>query len=358
MLPSSVAVDAAGNLYVLDNGNNRIVRYPNPFNQTTSPLSIDLVIGQETQSSGNFANENNPKPSGKTLSFSPGGTFLRSGIALDPQGNLWVTDAGNNRVLRFPVGQLAAGTIEPVADLVLGQTDFISNGAPSCGNCQTNTSVLLQPQSLAFDGTGALYIADNYARVLYYPNPNQGVAASQILGINPPSTSQPTFPNAFSLGNSLLNAPLAVFATGNQVFVSDTLANRVVRYTAPSQFVRSDTTPSPKIEGVTGQTDTVSGKVNHGLSEPDATSLSGPLGGAFDNAGNLWVVDANDNRVLSYPASGTFSYISANIVVGQTDFPFNAPNLIEGREVWFFNNVRIPGQGERDSGMNAKTIPG
>ena len=62
-LPASVAVDAAGNLYVLDAGNNRIVRYPNPFNQTTSPLSIDLVIGQKTQSSGNIANEGQAKPS-------------------------------------------------------------------------------------------------------------------------------------------------------------------------------------------------------------------------------------------------------------------------------------------------------
>ena len=44
---------SAGNLYVVDAGNNRIVRYPNPFNQTTNPPSLDLVIGQKTQSSGN-----------------------------------------------------------------------------------------------------------------------------------------------------------------------------------------------------------------------------------------------------------------------------------------------------------------
>ena len=134
-----MAVDAAGNLYVLDTRNNRIVRYPNPFNQTTSPLSIDLVIGQKTQSSGNIANEGQAKPTAKTLSFYPGGTFLRAGIALDAQGNLWVADAGNNRVLRFPASQLAAGTIEPAADRVIGQPDFVSNDAPNCGStCQTN----------------------------------------------------------------------------------------------------------------------------------------------------------------------------------------------------------------------------
>lgn len=336
-LPSGVAVDAGGNLYVLDARNNRIVRYPNPFNQTTDPLLIDLVIGQKTQNSGNLANQNNPKPTAKTLSFYTG-TFQRSGIALDAAGNLWVADTGNNRVLRFPASQLAAGTIEPTADRVIGQPDFISNGAPNCGGaCQINLSVLLQPQSLAFDSNGSLYVADGYARVLYYPAPGIQTSASQVLGVVPAPAGgqQATFPNDYSLGNSSLNAPLAVFVTGSDVFVGDGLANRVVHYTSPANFVRSDAAPSPRIDSVIGQADLFSGKVNRGGTEPGANTLSEPLGGAFDNGGNLWVVDTNNNRVLSYPASVSFNFSSANIVVGQTDFTFGAPNLIEGREVWF-----------------------
>jgi len=341
-LPVGLAVDAAGNLYVLDSGNNRILRYPNPFNQTTSPLSIDLVIGQKTQSSGNIANENSPKPTNQSLSFSPNNTFLRAGIALDQQGNLWVADPGNHRVLRFPASQLAAGTIEPAADRVLGQNgSFVTNDAPNCGNtCQTNLSVLYQPQSLTFDGTGALYVADGFARVLYFSDANTQTAASQVLGIPPtPAPGQSvSFPNDYSLGNSALNASLAVFAKGNSVFVADAPANRVVRYTTPSSFIRSDTVPSPKIESVIGQPDLFSGKANHGASEPDASSLVAALGGAFDSAGNLWVSDSGNNRVLSYPASATSNFTAATVVVGQTNFAFNAPNLIEGREVWFFNN--------------------
>jgi uncharacterized protein (TIGR03437 family) len=344
-LPSGVAVDASGNLYVLDTGNNRILRFPNPFNQTTDPLQVDLVIGQKTQSSGNSANEGQAKPSASTLSLSPGGAFLRAGIALDAQGNLWVADAGNNRVLRFPVGQLAPGTVEPVADLKLGQPDFISNGAPVCGSCQTNLSVLLQPQSLAFDGLGGLYVADGYARVLYYPAPNQGSSASQVLGVVPPPASgQVTFPNDYGLGNNFQNSPLTVFATktpaGNQVFVADGLANRVVRYASPP----NSGSPSPRIDGVIGQADLFSGKVNRGQIEPDSATLSSPGGGALDSGGNLWIVDTNNNRVLSYPADVNFNFGAANIVVGQIDFPFNAPNLIEGREVWFVTSS-APGGG-------------
>ena len=53
------------------------------------------------------------------------------------------------------------------------------------------------------------------------------------------------------------------------------------------------------------------------------------------------MADANNNRVLSYPASGSFSYLEANVVVGQTDFPFNTANLIEGREVWNAGSATI-----------------
>ena len=308
---------------------------PIPFNQTSDPLSIDLVIGQKTQSSGNAANEGQAKPTEKTLAFISGNSILAAGIALDSQGNLWVTDAGNNRVLRFPANQLTAGTIEPAADLVLGQSDFISNAAPSCGStCQTTMSVLLQPQSLAFDGAQSLYVADGFARVLYYPTLGLGVPAAKVLGVVPASSGT-AGPNDYSLGNSLRSSPLGVFASGNTIFVVDSLASRVVRYTTPANFVPSGTTPSPKIEGVIGQPDLFSGESNRvKFHEPDATSLSFPSGGAFDTGGNLWIADAGNSRVLSYPANASFSYISATVVVGQTDFPFRAPNLIEGKEVW------------------------
>jgi len=345
-LPASAAVDSAGNLYVLDGGNNRILRYPNPFNQATSPLSVDLVIGQKTESNGNIANENQTGPTNHSVSFSHGGSFLRAGIALDPQGNLWVADAGNNRVLRFPVDQLTAGTIEPVADRVIGQPDFVSNSAPSCGGtCQTSLSVLLRPQSLAFDGSGGLYVADGFARVLYYPDASIQTFASQVLGVVPvPAAGQPTpLPNDFSLGNAFQNAPLAVFSTGNSIFVGDAVANRVVRYTIPANFVPSATTPSPQIEGVIGQADLFSGKINRGLMEPDSTTLNTPVAGAFDTDGNLWIVDTSNNRVLSYPASVTLNFNSANVVIGQTDFPFNSPNLLEDRGVWFTNGFLAGG---------------
>ena len=345
-LPTGVAVDTAGNLYVIDAGNNRIVRYPNPFNQTTDPPALDLVIGQKTQSSGNQPNEGLAKPTAKTLATTSGGSVMRTAIAFDAQGNLWLTDAGNNRVLRYPVAQLAAGTIEPAADLVLGQPDFISNIVGPCGNCQINTSVVPQPQSLAFDSNGALYVADGFARVLYYPTPNTGFPASKVLGVVPtlsPGQQTRPVPNEYTLGNSRTNSPISVFTNGTTVFVADTVASRVVRYSSAAQYTPTDTAPSPRSEAVIGQVDFLSGKPNRGLGEADAGSLVLPSGGVFDTAGNLWLADSGNNRVLAYPANPTLTFTSANVLVGQTDFPFDAPNLIEGREVWIYNGA--PGGG-------------
>src|SRR5579859_4659363 len=57
--PAALAVDANGNLYVMDSANNRILRYPAPFSQTGDVLSVDLVIGQASTTSGIQANEGN-----------------------------------------------------------------------------------------------------------------------------------------------------------------------------------------------------------------------------------------------------------------------------------------------------------
>jgi hypothetical protein len=53
--PTGLAVDKSGNLYVGDSGNNRIVRYKTPFQQTGQLLAIDLIVGQK-DSNGRAAN--------------------------------------------------------------------------------------------------------------------------------------------------------------------------------------------------------------------------------------------------------------------------------------------------------------
>ena len=352
--PSAVAVDSSGNLYIADSGNNRILRFPAPFNQTSSLLSVDLVIGQKSSTSGYLVNEGQALPSAKTLFLSVAVVDHVGpiGMTFDSAGNLWVPDSGNNRVLRFPVQSLAANTVEPAADVVLGQSDFISNKeqpTPQGTSRQLNNQSIVLPSSVAFDQAGHFYVADQLLRVLYYAPPiGTFLKAQRILGAVPlPDTGQQAlpYPNAYSLGfpgSSGFFPPMGLATLGNNLYVSDAYSNRIVVYDTPDKWPAATTAiPSPQILSVIGQPDLLSGSFNQGKPEPDASTLGTPTAIAF-NGTDLWVADSANNRVMSFPQTGG-AYTQAKRLVGQLDFPFYAPNLIEGREVFFASGTGFAG---------------
>ena len=344
--PTAVAVDAAGNLYVADGGNNRILRFPAPFKQTGA-LKTDLVIGQSSVTNGSAANMGQAQPSAQTVAYccGSGGQLFRSGLAIDPAGNLWAADPGNNRVLRFPVGQLAANTLLPAADIVLGQSDFVT-GALNSNASATNPVALAVPLGVASDSNSGLYVLDSFSRVLYFAPSTGGTfqtgqSATRILGLTPaPAAGQPapTYPNQYSLGIPSQPPSQGIFLLANALYVCDSSANRVVRFDVPANWPAATTAiPSPPILGVIGQADSSSGQANKGQIQPDATTLNGPVGGAALN-GEPWIVDSSNYRLVAYAPSNVSAFVSASRLVGQLDFPFNSVNLIEGREVNYGQN--------------------
>src|SRR5262249_10733834 len=108
-----------------------------------------------------------------------------TGVAIDDEGNLWVADPGNARVLRFP---RIGSAISHTADVVLGQPGFTSN---TRGDASRSLSEMAYPLELAFDRTTRrLYVADvafgvNDDRVLEFRAPFfTGQAAQRALPIN------------------------------------------------------------------------------------------------------------------------------------------------------------------------------
>ena len=158
--PTGLAVDSAGNLYVADTGNNRILRYPKPFSQPAGYQFPDLIIGQTSFAS---SAANSGKMSASTLFLTGSSFFAHTGLAFDTAGNLWVTDTGNNRVLRYPASVLKSFQNGPAADTVIGQADFVSAVSATTRIVKT---ALVNPLSVAFDSAGRMLVADAAARVL------------------------------------------------------------------------------------------------------------------------------------------------------------------------------------------------
>ena len=335
--PAAVAFDSSGGLWVVDSGNNRVLEFEPPF-VDSGGMQASLALGQ-------------PSLSSTANSTSANGLSFPTSARFDPTGNLWVADAGNNRVVEYK----APFSTGMNASLVIGQANFTSSSASAT---QTGMS---SPGSLAFDPSGNLWLADtNNNRALEYALPfSSGMQASLVLGQGVFTSSAaattrtgmraptevafnqagdlwvadssnnrilefaPPFHNGASAywelgqsdyasnlveGQSQLFSPssVALDSTGN-LWATDTQDNRVVEYTQPIS---------------TGESASMAiGQASIALSTAGGGrgGLSSPFDAVFDKSGNLWVSDTNNNRVLEF--SPPFSTgMNASLVIGQSSF--------------------------------------
>lgn len=257
-VPYAVALDGAGNTYIADSQNNRVVEV------SASGVASVLPVG------------------------SPGGLALNTpdGIAVDGSGNIYIADYNNSRVV-----ELTAGGVSSVVNL----------GSP-------NGTALAYPVGLAVDGAGDLYIVDfgNHRVVEMLVSSAPGTAG--VLNIGTPA-------------GTALSAPagVAVDNAGN-VYIGDTGNNRVVEVT-PGGAVTVLTVGSPggaALNQPVGLSTDGAGAVyiadfgNNRVVEvaadgtasvlpvnnPGGTTLNGPVDVAVDGSGNLDIVDYGNNRVI------------------------------------------------------------
>ncbi len=163
-----IALDANGSLYVSDGGNKRVLRFDSAASKANG-ANADGVLG--------VANFTTVGAGGVTAS-----TFSTAiyGLTADAAGNLYVSDAGNKRILRFD--NAAAKANGAAADGVLGAPDLATAGSSSAASASNMNSVY----GIDVLADGALYAADfNYNRVLVYNDPAHkanGAAADRVLG--------------------------------------------------------------------------------------------------------------------------------------------------------------------------------
>jgi len=349
--PTGLAVDQ-GDLYVADSGNNRVLRFKKPFATPPDQLNPDLCIGQQSFNS-RIANYPLGQLTDKGIALNTGNNnVFIAAITFDPKTHdLWLTDAGNNRVLRYAAADVAKSGFFLTANLEIGQRSFLDRDTlPSTAAGVQTMNVLATPAAIAFDSVGRLYIADSDGnfinRVLVFLPPfTTGMSATRVMGAQPATvTGVPrTDPQIFSIA---MFSPSAIFILpGAQgMGVVDSGYSRILIFD-PYDKWDPDTTISPSAKAVFGHstgiagissTDTKSLVANDGNPLAAAGTLSHPQAAVLVN-NELYVADTSNNRVTVLPLqSGNFG--PASRVLGQDRFNTNSINLIEGKE-FFFHSV-------------------
>ncbi|MGA7524998.1 MAG: Ig-like domain repeat protein [Acidobacteriaceae bacterium] len=287
-LPTGVAVDGAGDVFIADSHHNRVREV---YASGANAGDITTVAGD-----GSAGYDGTATVATSTSLNVPGG------VAIDGAGNLYIADTNNNviREVNLTTGSIrtAAGTSTP------GYTG--DNGAAT-------SAELNSPEGVAVDAAGDLYIADTGNNSVREVN-----ASTQTITT---IAGSPTGVSGFSGDGGLataatLNAPysVALDPAGN-LYIADSDNNRVRKV---------DTT---------GHISTYAGSANSGYlgdgGPATAAELYSPLGVACDPAGNVYIADARNYEVRKVSATGTITTVAGsygNSVYGDGKTPYTYGN--------------------------------
>ena len=291
--PMSVAVDGAGNVYVVDgdNGLIRVVAGKNEtlFGQTMIKGDIYTIAGG---GSSNGYTATNVAATSETL-YSP------TGIAVDSAGNVYFAEDGGLNLLR----------------VVAASNETLFGQSMTQGDIYTIASGLNSPVGVAVDGTGNVYVADTYNNVIQMVAAESGenlfcngtASSSNCLVYGSTAGNMYTIAGGGSSGTGSailatsagLNKPygVAVDGTGN-VYIADTY-NQIIRVVAGTSETLFGQSMQP------GYIYTVAGGGSSDSNGVAATTeqLSDPFGVAVDSAGNVYIADYGFDEIQAVAAA-------------------------------------------------------
>ena len=262
--PAAVAVDANGNIYVVDTSNQLIREI------TAGTYAVNTVAGS-------FSNVTNSGVIGSTnaASATTSTFFYPQGIAVNAAGTtIFIADTGSHKIREITGGNFSAGT--GIVSTFAG-----SIGASGATNTVALSATFKAPYGVAVDGAGNVFVADqgnNLIREISGGSVSTLAGTAGLSGANNGPGASATFNNP---------SGVAVDSQDN-VYVADT-GNNVVR------------------------------KITAGVVSTFASGFSSPEGIATDSAGNVYVADTGHNAVDLITATGAVSTIATG---------FNGPNAL------------------------------
>ncbi len=289
--PSADTLCSPVGLYVADQLNDRVLVYEDPIDHRSHGRLCIRPAGLRVRDLQPGAGVGSP-PDDDTLCFPVG-------VAVDGDGNVYVADYNNNRVLVY-FDPLSEDLHATTADLVFGQADFTSgicNRGAGVGS-PPDDDTLCGPTDVALDAGGRLYVSDrDNHRVLIYEEPlsgNGAATADIVFGQNGDFTTAVCNKGGSVTANTLCHPFGVDVDIDANLYVSDSNNHRVLVYldmlVAP---------PDTTADFVFGQNGNLAAQEcrNGGIS---AFSLCEPLGVAVDGDGNLYVADRANHRALVY----------------------------------------------------------
>ena len=276
--PRALAAAPDGSLYVADSRNNRILHFD----------SSGALINAWGKSSGNDASHPNPAAAPSTFNEP-------WGVAVGPDGSVYVTDTWNNRIQKFTAngqfikmwttGQAGQAdvfygprglAVDAKGRVYVADTgnkrivvfDADGNFLTQFGSDGMEAGQFDEPVGVTVDASGNVYVTDTWNQRVqtFSPSPD---------GMNFSPLKQ--WDVAAWYGQSLDNKPFIAVDNKGHVFITDPEGFRVIEYSTDGSLVQT--------WGDYGST-------------PSTFGLAAGI--TIDAQGNIWVSDAANNRLMRF----------------------------------------------------------